>query len=134
MECIICKLETTDNLLVKIKKGLRTISECSKLKNYDIWREILDKYFVYVHENCRKLYTRIRSTNSSNRGDQPSTSKTLRSTAIHFNFKENCLFCAKPSKGKKGKNILHQVTTLEFKTTIIERYVNFRKISGQMKC
>ena len=110
--CVICNtfLDSSNKSVFKTK-GLGTLIELCELRNdTDLHNRIKDKingnWGIYSHTKCRNDYCHPKRKchhNSMNtQGITPS--KRLRSQEEHFDWKNNCFFCAKPIDRKQAKN------------------------------
>ena len=121
--CIICQ-KKTDSIGTSFlgEKGLHTLEKFSDERN-DGLREIwctLPKP-LRVHISCRKDYTRpYTSTNKKRKPDCDSDdtpTKSIRSKAVPFNIKEDCLYCAsviRRNKYKRTDLTWSNIETLEY--------------------
>ncbi|CAG9761491.1 unnamed protein product [Ceutorhynchus assimilis] len=129
--CVLCGL-TLIKKTVKIKqKGLQTLKKASKERNDGKLKLLENKTELMVHVKCRRDYTRPTSIKASknalkNVTGQPTSRPHLRSSVSDFNFKSECIFCAKKClhnrENRTQKTSL--VTTLEVKDTIIKHSTN----------
>ena len=118
-ECILCQPSGNNcpGKTVQVTKGLSKITECSILKGDNVKDQLKGKTSITVHIKCRKDYTRR---------IEPPTRKVHHSSTTRekFNFKTQCLFCAKTVTAnvkKHRKTYQHEyslVQTLEIVNTI----------------
>lgn len=87
MECVICC--GSDGDLRVVNKGIAKIIEYSLIKDDDVCKRAENNEVVFIHEQCRKTYTR-RPPVKKNEATQ-CAAKIPRSDS--FNFKNHCLFC-----------------------------------------
>ena len=132
MQCIICGDGKISAVLVIVTKGLKTICEASEARNDELHIKLHDVTSAYVHEVCRKLYTRpssiasalkIANTSSSNKDILPG--RELRSSVSSFKFKIHCILCGNEATSDNSR-LLHnlkqpisEVATLEVRETLI---------------
>ena len=121
--CIICLKKTSSvGTSVLGEKGLHTLEKFSDERNdglREIWSTLQKP--LCVHISCRKDYTRpYTPTNKKQKPDcdnDNTSTKSIRSKAVPFNIKEDCLYCAsviKRNKYKRTDLTWSNVETLEY--------------------
>ena len=118
-----CIGKDTDTLLNARETRIRTIIQCSKSYNDDLWIDLDnelqqdDSYSISVHKSCVSVYTNKNnvSRHLKRKGDPCSSSdtgvspaKTRRSSGPEFKFKHHCLFCGKECDVKRDKKHPHR--------------------------
>lgn len=116
MECVICCGRDGD--LKVVNKGIEKIKECSSIRKDDVLKRVEESEVVYVHEQCRKNYTRRLPAKKDE--TSPSAVKIPRSDS--FDFKNQCLFCGEiavlDSKNPNQSRPISQVRTIGILETI----------------
>jgi autonomous glycyl radical cofactor GrcA len=114
-ECVICRKPLGETEIVTLReRGANGINEASLAKGSSLRVEAGQT----VHIECRRKYTKHKSTASSG----PSVSKSARLSGRKFVFKDHCLFCGNTVQGdgqKRGTD-MYPVRTKDFQTTIVE--------------
>lgn len=137
--CILCGEDMSSSTQVQIRsKGLATLLSAS-IEREDGLSDALESKVVpfFLHEKCRKDYTRRSSVASFKRKREEekeeescpsSKGKTLRSTTHPFNVKEDCLFCSKPIDEKSNtkkcaakRNDTSEVSTIPYLSNVIKK-------------
>ena len=133
--CVICLLDFKTKEPVHLtKKGMLTIIECCEKHG----REDLYAYLnscistdpvetVLVHSDCRRNFTDrkrpgILSCTATDDAEIPKL-KRLRSSTAPFNWKDDCLLCAKPAivdTRHPQRQRVHKVSTIPIRCNLLE--------------
>lgn len=127
LTCFICcnsVTEEEDGITVK-ERGVKTLIESSKRRKDGKHSLLLGKTSVFVHNKCRKIYTKEQNIEKVARG---ATTRVTRSVVEGFDFKKNCLFCGKDATEAFKKNetkkpiskrdTVHEIQTLGFTDSV----------------
>jgi len=90
-KCFICDDNLSNREIVVIKeRGLKTLTHCSKQRKDGKHTILEGRWFVNVHNSCRKSYVKEKNIAAS----QTSTTKNIRRSGIPiFDFKHKFLLC-----------------------------------------
>lgn len=91
--CAICKNKKNKETVTVTARGLPAIINASKKRGDNIWHELEKTSPVFVHKQCRKIYTHPTELSKFNEGAIATTSKLLRSAVNrNFDLKSKCFF------------------------------------------
>ncbi|KAF4530425.1 hypothetical protein B566_EDAN015256 [Ephemera danica] len=124
--CLFCGEPLGSVLSHKVTaKGLNTIKNISIERKDGVSDRISEANCIFVHENCRKKYIRLRVSDSH--GDPSSVvtcvPKLTRSRVPAFNPKEQCIFCGEDvmNKNRKRNKAIRICATKQIKHEILHK-------------
>ena len=131
--CVICKLNFENEEPVHVtKKGILTIMECCEKHGKDDLYTYLNECIstnpietVLVHSDCRRNFTDKKRPGFQNlvAVDEIPSAKILRSSTAPFNWKDDCLLCAKPAivdTRHPQRERVHRVSTIPMRCNLLE--------------
>lgn len=95
-KCFICEGELSEGETREVKeKGVQTLIDYSVKWKDGKQSQLIGLKSVKVHEKCRKVYTKARSSEAFRLRQEPSQVPTtsLRSVVPDFDFLNDCVFC-----------------------------------------
>ena len=124
LNCIICQgsILTNQQSSKLTQKGCDGINKASKARG----SAIVAVSGQYVHQECRKTWTKFQCIEQHNRkrnydGPPTVTDHTLRSSTSNFEYDKQCLFCGQgdPRQGREQELKLIPVRTFDFQKAIV---------------
>jgi len=124
-KCVICRKDSSQKLWPVQAKGINSLKNASENRKDNDLRAYLelDTSVILVHESCRKWFTNKRELKSISVGvcsdDGEKSSKTLRSGALKFNWKEMCFFCSESVSVDTNPTERRRVETFEIRKSTL---------------
>lgn len=131
--CVICKLNFENEEPVHVtKKGMLTIIECCEKHGKDDLYTYLNECIstnpvetVLVHSDCRRNFTDKKRPGFQSPvvADEIPSAKRLRSSTVPFNWKDDCLLCAKPAimdTRHPQRECVHRISTIPMRCNLLE--------------
>ena len=131
--CVICKLNFENEEPVHVtKKGMLTIIECCEKHERNDLCAYLNECIstnpietVLVHSGCRRNFTDKKRPGLQDPVtiDKIPSAKRLRSSTAPFNWKDDCLLCAKPAMvdaRHPQRERVHMVSTIPMRCNLLE--------------
>ena len=128
--CILCcKTFEDDQYKVKItQKGLDTLINHAELrqdteKHYILTKKDLQSEKVFLHKNCRKVFTDPRKYLPEQSAYSDVVKHQLRSTQLDFEWKKQCFFCCEyivKDSRNPTRTAVRSVETLPFRENLLQ--------------
>ena len=131
--CVICKLNFENEEPVHVtKKEMLTIIECCEKHGKDYLYTYLNECIstnpvetVLVHSDCRRNFIDKKRPGFQSPviANEIPSARRLRSSTVPFNWKDDCLLCAKPTimdTCHPQRECVHRISTIPMRRNVLE--------------
>lgn len=130
--CFLCnKSDSGGESLIEVVRGMKSLRTASVERNDGKIDYLKSVTSVKVHEKCRSVYISKNCIQAAKRKQEEGETSPLvlrKKRGEVFDFKSQCLFCgdvtdeaAEKKKKEKYRRKIKNVSTLEFKDTVIKK-------------